>query len=188
MLRIKLGCTGTSDLLMDPKTPEILEAIRTGIRKPDTVKITGESKKETAEKKLIETNGHLGIPAIYFTMSLINAGKNKKYKKEMNLTTSDGSFVTSLMSIEENFLVLVGDGKWIVDERPVPTRPGCSQVNIRPRFPKWGFEATLAVNDEMLSEKIAKKLVEEAGVFIGVGAARKLGFGRFKIAKWEKIK
>lgn len=189
MIKIRLEAKGTSNLLLDPKTNEILEAIRTGNKIPSGPKITGETKEDTARKKAdaMTRGGQILLPSIYLKMALINAGKNKKYKKELGLSTSDGSFVPSLMIISEEFLPLLGSGKWETDQRAVPTKTGGSQVNIRPRFNDWGFNATLIINDDIFNEKVARKLVEEAGVFMGVGAGRKLGFGRFEIVKWEKI-
>lgn len=189
MIKIRFETKGTSDLLLDPKTEEILEAIRTGVKIPSGPKISGETKDDTARKKAdaLTRGNKILLPSIYLKMSLINAGKNKKYKKELGLSVGDGSFVPSLMIIGEEFLPLLGSEKWETDQRAVPNKAGSSNVNVRPRFKDWGFSATLIINDDILNEKIARKLVEEAGVFMGVGAGRKLGFGRFEIVKWEKI-
>lgn len=191
MIKVTVECIGTKPLMMHPKTEEIMDNIRTGVSKPSAAKMGGQTVKEEAEKCLIRNeNGELGLPWIYFLMSMKSAAKNRKYKKALGLTTYDGSFVTSVLEPENEFLLLTGNKQWVPDKRPVPTKTGGSQVCIRPKFKDWGFRAVITINDGLLGkdvDKVFKTLIAEAGAFIGLGAARPLGFGRYKIVSWEVL-
>lgn len=206
MITVKLTCEGRKPLLTHPKTEEIMDNIMYSKKSMKTPALTGESPKQIAERSLIkDENGVIGLPSSYFINSLLKQGRNTKYKKMLGLSTSDGSFVTSIISCEEEFLPLTGSLKWEVDKRPVPTKSGGSQVCIRPKFCDWGFVVTLTIEDSfgveaesededgeknntpLVGEEFVKKFIEETGFFQGLGAGRKLGFGRFKIVKWEKI-
>jgi hypothetical protein len=191
MYKVKIKCEGIKPLIMHPKTEEIKEAIRTG--KPlDTAKVTDIPPEKEAAQKIIMKDGVIGIPSEYFLGSLRIAGTNPIYRKALNLSAKVAkSWVSSLISVEEEFLPLTDlpeENAWELDKRavPNPSKPGGTIISCRPKFKKWGFEVTLNVH-ELLKPSLLKKLVEEAGLFIGVGAARSLGFGRFRPVKWEGL-
>lgn len=195
MLKIKIEVIGEKPLVMDPKTEEVMEQIRGNLKRPTTPQFTGLTVQQEAEKKIIRDNGKkdgvIGIPALYLRECIRNMSKmDKKYAKILGFTSPRqvGSIITSLIDVEEEFLPLTGSLKWQVDKRPFTTNRGVGQVNVRPKFPEWGFKATLRINENILKAEVAKRLVEEAGLCVGVGTARPLGFGRFKIVKWEIMK
>lgn len=187
---IELEAIGTSGLVMDPKTEEIQENIRTRGMKgtsQDSIRLTGGSPKEEAALKVIQQDGKVGIPAEYLRMAMINAGKAQLFKKLLKLATNDGSWVVALANIREEFLPLVDNGDWTVLKKTVPVKGGGSQVNIRPLFSHWGFRMTIEFDENEIPEVIVKEVVKRAGIFNGVGAGRKLGYGRFRIASWKRV-
>lgn len=80
------------------------------------------------------------------------------------------------------------DGTW---ERFVPVKNGTGQILSNQRSLRVddylsSFTATgvlALVNEELLAK--AKLFLAWAGHEIGVGAARKMGWGRFELARWE---
>ena len=177
-------------LVMDPKSEEILDNIRSRGMKgttQDAIRLTGASPEKEAENKIIRHDGIISIPSEYIIWAMINAGKAPTYKKFLGISRNDGSWVTSLIMVQEEFLTLLGDQKWKILKKGVPIKTGGSQISIRPLFPEWGCRMTLEFDTGGVPEMLVKDLVRRAGLFHGVGAARKLGYGRVRVTEWKVI-
>lgn len=197
MIRVRVYCESKSPYLMNPMTKEKIEDIRIGKNVPRVKDRTTEAE---ARDKLFRVDGRIGFPSDNLYACLVRAGTRTPYKGKANITRSDGSSVlASLLEIEEEFLPLVYKGEvdwdseagWVVDVRAGWDQRGTARVPIvRPKFPHWGFEATLRIHDP-LSEETAKRLINEAGDNWGLGDFRpgKSGgrFGRFAVKEWTRL-
>jgi hypothetical protein len=51
--------------------------------------------------------------------------------------------------------------------------------SVRPIFPEWSLELTLIVFNEIISWDMFNRVISATGTAVGIGNARKLGYGRF---------
>jgi len=76
-----------------------------------------------------------------------------------------------------------------IDVRSV-TNPGTRGRNIRYRVAAAaGWEATFTIvwDDSLLSREQMEAIANDGGQFAGVGDARKIGFGRFKVTSFRMV-
>lgn len=196
MLRIRVKIGNISPLLMNPMTDETLTMLRD--RKRKQVKTDWTPEAEAATKRFIDPDGDVSIPATNLLACLVGAGRKVKVGK-VQLSTAETSMVPALISIEEEYLKLNGNGSGVEKNPPfvVDKRRGCNPADgvavclIRPKYPHWGFECTIQVDtSDILGEGDAKKLFEVAGKYQGLGDFRpsKRGpFGRFEVQEWTVI-
>ncbi len=195
MLRYHVVAGNISPMLMNPMTDATLTMLRE--RKRKQVKTDWSIEDEARTKLFATERGNLAIPATNLLACLVNAGRKVKHGK-MQLSTAETSMVPALVMIEQEFLLLNGNGTgvahnptWVADKRR-----GCNPADgvavclIRPRFNHWGFECTIQVDDSEIGADTAKKLFEVAGKFIGLGdfrPSKKGPFGRFEVKEWKAI-
>ena len=154
---------------------------------------------EWKEKTYIDKDGEVVIPANVFKACLINGSKGlhegKTYMSKLvpagivlgqmeSKVTYEGKTIT-LDTIEKN--------GWIDLFRKVVN--GASNTGNRTEIPNgWTTNWTLIVRDEQLTESRIKAVVENAGIYAGLGGQRpsspkKPGSnGQFKISSLKKIK
>ncbi len=195
MLRYHIVVGNIAPMLMNPMTHATLTMLRE--RKRKQVK-TDWSITDEARTKLFATDqGNLAIPSTNLLACLVNAGRKVKHGKTQ-LSTAETSMVPALISIDQELLLLNGNGTgvafnppWVADQRR-----GCNPADgvavslVRPRFNHWGFECTIQVDDSEIGQDTAKKLFDVAGKFVGLGDFRpqKRGpFGRFQVLSWKEI-
>lgn len=185
-VKVKVTCKGKSPLLMNPATEDLLESLRSGVRKQLD---KNRSAEEMAEEKIIKNGkGEIGLPIEYLLAALKGGGRLvKNGKKQISTATSTTLF--ALMEFEEIFLPFKNqEAKMTPDMRKgkLP-KDGTAVAIVRPRFDEWEFTVTITLNPEELDQSIAKKLFEEAGSKIGLGDFRPScngPFGRFMVADW----
>ena len=51
--------------------------------------------------------------------------------------------------------------------------------SVRPIFPEWSIELTMIVFNEVISWDLFSRTIAMTGMAVGIGSARKLGYGRF---------
>lgn len=134
----------------------------------------------------INPEGLLIIPAQNLFKAIVNAAR------EFNLGTKieDRGAVT----LQETELMLVHDGpddldklwsdsryrfRTLVNPNPSSKNKGLLPL-MRPVFPSWSATATARVIPEMINWDAFCQVVEAAGN-VGVGNARKIGYGRFDV-------
>jgi len=198
-MKIKVTCEGISPIMLAPMTDKVIDALRNPAnRKPKNPESTLES--EAAEKLLADEKGRLGIPGFYLFACLREAGRHVKYESRKKISTRQETLLPSFLIIEEEFLVFSPPGNikdkpdkriWVVDKRagrPAPNLP--TMPIIRPKFPKWGFEVNVDLDEKQVNETVLKSLFEFGGKRIGMGAfrpTRRGPFGRFEVTKWEVL-
>lgn len=192
MLRIHVKIGGISPLLMNPMTEETLDMLRG--RKRKQVKTDWSPEDEASTKRFLDPDGDLAIPATNLLACLVGAGRKVKHGKQQ-LSTAQTSMVPAIVSIEQEYLKLNGNGTGVEKNPPfvVDKRRGCNPADgvavclVRPKYPHWGFECDIEVDDTEIGQDTAKKLFEVAGKFQGLGDFRpsKRGpFGRFEVLEW----
>jgi hypothetical protein len=196
MLRYHVVVGNISPMLMNPMTDKTLTMLRERKRKQPK---TDWPIEEEARTKLFATpNGNLAIPSTNLLACLVNAGRKVKQGK-VQLSTAETSMVPALITIEQDYLLLNGNGTGIKYNPPyVPDkRRGCNPADgvavclVRPKFPHWGFECTIEIDDTEINLEAVRKLFEQAGKFVGLGDFRpqKRGpFGRFELLSLNQLK
>lgn len=184
---VRVTCEGTRPLLMEPMSEETLEHLRRGTRPPGKKDI--EPQKE-AEGKLYRDpeTGKLAMPADNFWASMVQAGTLVSYKGKRNISNAEESLLPGVLNIKEEYLPFTDGDGYRVDKRRGRLDNGTTICIVRPLFPKWGFRATLEIDDKFIGVEKIRELVETAGRFKGLGGFRKKGrFGRFQITSWEVL-
>lgn len=197
---IEVVCVQKSALLMDAMSDEDIEsALIRGIRKPPD---RDSPLEEMAKRKMYRgPNGEIILPASMYFACLRNAGRKVKVGKS-NISTAKTTELPSILTIEEEYFILFDPetGKPLTEvdmktdlRRCMMDNAGKKTAvgNVRPRFDRWAFKATLSVDYsgmEGLMEAHIRKLVEIAGNRIGVGSWRPTcngPMGRFRIETFE---
>jgi hypothetical protein len=117
------------------------------------------------------------VPSRQVKASMREAAKNFKNKRGNHKAT-----ILSSVFINEEKLPL-NTREYIVDVSPVNIQKN-KVLRHRPRFDKWAVEFTATVDDQRMSAKLFKDILEEAGAVKGVGDYRP-EYGRFKVEKCE---
>ncbi len=195
MAKFRVRIEGTrKGLLMNPKTPDLLEQLRTRVRKPPKTDISVFD--EAAGKIIRDSQGRIGIPDQYLWSCLVEAGRGIKLDARRSVSTADSSMLAGLVEIEmdneEDFIPFVDQGaKWMPlvmgGKNPAD---GVAVTITRPLFRHWAVEFVLDVDDKEISPEKIRQLVARAGKFVGIGdfrAACKGRFGGFAVTKWVSL-
>lgn len=184
---VRVTCEGTRPLLMEPMSDETLEHLLKGTRPSGKRDIEPQ---KVAEGKLYRDpeTGKLAIPADNFWACLVQAGTLVSYKGKRNISNAEESLLPGVMNVKEDYLAFTDGDGYVVDKRRGRLDNGTAVCIVRPKFNRWGFSATLEIEDDQIGVEKIKELVETAGRFKGLGGFRKKGrFGRFRITNWEVI-
>lgn len=186
MIRVQATLSSIGNgILMNPMTDEVLEELRTGVRKAPAKDRPADD--VAAERVIRDAEGNPGIPAEYLFSCLVEAGRHvKNSKKQISTTTS--SLVPAILAIEEPFLPFTEHSDWVTDRRR-----GCLPKDktavclVRPKFERWQCQVTFEIEDAVAEESTVKELLRIAGSFIGLADFRPAcrgPFGRFKVTDW----
>jgi hypothetical protein len=152
---------------------------------------------EWKETVYMETNRQLYFPGINFANSIRDGGKEVKVGRS-NLSKKLGTTIeveeTKVLIDrfvpEEKDLLMLDSEPVYLDCRSV-VNPMTKGRNMRYRIaasPGWKCELTVTWDDYILSKEQMKVCVENAGAFQGIGDARRIGFGKYKILEFKVIK
>jgi len=149
--------------------------------------------REQAEKVAYRNGNGFYFPGTWIAGAMIEAGGNHK----MRGSRKSLKYIVpaALRVLEVDVPLRNGDGKSLihdfeVDSRPVtiPSTKG-RIMRHRPRFDNWSASFHLVINDSLLEEATAQRLLTEAGEQQGIGDFRpnKRGpFGCFRIVSWSR--
>lgn len=201
MQTIHATLASKSPLLMNPMTDETLDELfaGSGARKARKTDITQE---QVAANRVIrengDPNGKIGIPMEYLMAALVYAGKFVKYDARKNMSTTAGSLVPSLISLDEMFYPFKNqtpaagqENLWVIDKRRgVLKANGVAVAIIRPKIMSWEIDVTVEFDEDEINESKVRAVFEAAGKFAGLGDFRpacKGPFGRFTIKEWAVV-
>lgn len=185
MKTVEVEIRGTSPLLIHRFTEASEQAKAT--RRIKTVQ--SDPREEATKHAYIAADGTFFFSALSIPHAIGSAGSNHKAtgsRKSLRFVVPSAVRVTT-----EAITILNGDGpakSFEVDSRPVtiPATKG-RIMRHRPRFNEWGARFDLVINDDLMAAETVHQLLNEAGVYIGVGDFRpeKRGpFGCFRVVSF----
>lgn len=194
--KIEITCSGITPLIMNRMGAEVLDSIRTRIKKPKSARTELTPRDEAAPKVYQTEDGRPYIPTENLLACLIAAGQWVRLDGKRQVSTTKSTMLPAFLSLEDPFLPLLGEGaqppKWEVDLRQGRNPNGGEAVCLcRPRFDKWGFKVSALVDTSEVASATIRQLWDIAGRRIGIGdfrPARKGMYGQWIIVKWEAAK
>jgi hypothetical protein len=193
--RVKMRLRSIKDgILMNPKTPELL--LELAKLRQKEVDDEGVQLKDRAAKKIIRNprDGKIGIPLIYFTACLDQAGREVK-SGTRKISTEKKTTIFRFLDFPDSFFPFEDqNAEWEADIRGGSGggQRGSAKIAvaiIRPLFPVWSVIVTVDINTKECSLSVAKKLFAIAGRDVGIGDYRaKSNFGKFEITAWQTTK
>jgi hypothetical protein len=197
--RVRLTLTGQAPGLVlnngelaDDTNPIAIQIAE--IRPPRGKKMTDEQRER---KDWLNWRGSLYIgeedglilPARHLFKAIVEAAKEFKLgtaiedRGAIALEETELPLVLEATGIPHDLDKLWGNPRYrfrtLVNPNPSSTKKGKLPL-MRPVFPVWSVEATVRMFPEMLNWDTFGKVVEAAGN-VGVGNARKIGYGRFSV-------
>ena len=192
MKQINVTIEGVSPLICNKFTDAAMEAATNSTR-VSTVGDKGTPREQAESKLYIGHDGKPMIPNPNLFRCIIDGGKFFKAGKS-KVTTLKSSLIPACLAIEELEITIIHNEPWRVDTRAVriPSTGGRIATH-RPMFDDWKLEFTMILDEEILSEKLLREIVDAAGKRIGLGDFRpdcKGPFGRFVVTHWtaEEVK
>ena len=189
-MRVAITIQGTTPLLCNRFTDEAALAATSGSRGSSAGGDRG-TPREIAEAKLYtDSEGRFVIPQPNLLRCIVDGGSFHKIGKKQ-VTTRESSLVYACCDIPGLSVVIKHKQPWAVDVRPIVIPATKGRILCpRPRFDDWSlnFEITLAT--DIIGANLMRRIVDDAGVKIGLGdfrPARKGPFGKFNVVLWKEI-
>jgi hypothetical protein len=141
---------------------------------------------DDATSRLYPQNGNgATFPAENIRQSIIGASSRTKIGRRS--ATTD---IAAAVYLFPEMLPL--SGEWHTDSRAVviPATKG-RILRHRPMFNEWSIAFDIQINTDLVSERMVREIVDNAGALVGLGdfrPARKGPYGRFQITAWEAVK
>ena len=178
MKTISVELKGSSPILMNRFPMEPIEGL---------AKKSKEEQAEISAYRIPSKDDQLGelyVPGSAVFRTLINAGSYSKGKGRATLA----KIIAACISIDNEYLGL-GTTEYAIDSRPVvnPSTKG-RIIKHRPMIVDWKISFDLSYNEILLTENQVRKVVDDAGMLVGLldfRPACKGPFGRFKVSRWE---
>ena len=129
------------------------------------------------------------IPSTNLFRSQMDAGRDFKIGKRQ-VTTLKTSMWPAFVTIPEIVLPIIHEEPWDVDTRPVRIpATGGRILRHRACFNDWKLNFTMRIDATQLNLKLARQIVDAAGMRIGLGDFRpscKGSFGKYVVTHWEE--
>lgn len=192
MKRIKITIEGVNSCLINRFTDEAAEGATEG----SGAKNTGErlTPREDAESRLYtDEKGKVIAIAPGLLRMITDAGSFHKVGRN-KVSTQKSSLIPAAVTFTEPYYPLISKDGWKVDTRPIRIPATGGRINRhRPMFDDWKITFEVELNTSILSEKLFRAIVDDAGMRIGFGDFRPAcrgPFGKFKVTLWksEEIK
>mgnify|MGYP000322976779 FL=1 len=195
IVMIRVGCVGTSPLLMNAMDKDTLLRLVTGEKAPKGAPKGTPLEQATKRLYLDATGKKVIMPVQNVLASMIEAGRRVRMEGKTQVSTASSTILPSFLTIEESELALVDpkdnkkQARWAEDIMLGRNPNGGEAVGIcRPRFNEWAFYMTLSADLSTVPERIVRELVYRAGTHVGLcdfRPQRKGTFGRFRIDEWK---
>lgn len=182
MKSIEITITGVTPLLINRFHEEAREEATSGIHARHEHPEPADDARERLYLLADQPKESPYFPAENLRQSIIAAAGRHKIGRR-----SAASDVAAAVYLAPDAMPLAGG--WAVDSRPVviPATRG-RIMRHRPKFEQWAISFTLNFEERLISPKLARDCVDDAGDYVGIGdfrPARKGPFGRFKVTRWE---
>ncbi len=189
-MEINITIEGTTPMICNRFTDEAAESATKGTRGASAAADRG-TPLEVAESKLYKgLQGNPMIPQPNLLRCLVEGGRFHKAGKTQ-LTTSKSSIMYSCLDIQGAEIPIAHKEPWRVDTRAVriPSTGGRILAH-RPMFDDWKLTFTAELDTTILSEKLLRAIIDDAGKRVGLGdfrPATKGPFGRFVVTNWKVV-
>ena len=187
-MRVEVKIEGVTPLLCNAFTDAAAEAATNGTRGSSANADRGTPQEQAASKLYLGVDGQPIIPQPNLMRCLVEGGRFHKIGKTQ-VTTSKSSILYGCMDVDGPVIDIEHEQPWRVDQRPVrnPSTGGRLLTN-RPCFDDWALSFTLLIDESIISPKLVRQIIDDAGQRIGLGDFRpacKGPFGRFKVTLWQ---
>lgn len=188
-MKIDIQITGVTPLICNKFTDAAAMAATSGTRSSALGQDRG-SPQDIAESKLyIGSAGKPTIPQPNLLRCLVDGGQFHKVGKKQ-LTTAKSSVLYSCFDIDGAEIEIEHKQPWKVDTRAVriPSTGG-RILSHRPMFDDWALTFTATLDTGILTEKLLRDVIDDAGARIGLGDFRpstKGPYGKFKVTQWAQ--
>jgi hypothetical protein len=188
-VKIQVNIEGITPLLCNRFTDEAAEAATSGTRSSIATTDRGTPLEIASSKLYHGLEGELVIPQPNLLRCLVEGGRFHKVGKSQ-VTTQKSSMLFSCVDVEGATIPIIHEQPWRVDTRPVriPSTGG-RILSHRPLFDDWRLDFVLDLDISIMSQKLMRQIIDDAGKRIGLGdfrPATKGPFGRFVVVKWEE--
>ncbi|MBI4276728.1 hypothetical protein HY629_02720 [Candidatus Uhrbacteria bacterium] len=187
--KVRVKIVGITPLLMHAMPAD--DVVDILIRKIQKKINTDASLEEMAAERLYkDPEGRIGIPSENLFATLRAAGRDVKLSGRKTVSTATSSTLGSFLQILDTFFPITPNA-WKPDVRKgnMKNKGQSTAVGIvRPRFDKWGFDATLLVDFDKVNVDTLKDLFAKAGTLCGLCSFRPNHngvFGQFELASLE---
>ncbi|SRR6266550_3222599 len=174
---INVGIEGITPLIVNRFHEEAQEAASSG----EHSRKERPSPQDDAANRLYQNGNGIFYPAENIRQSLIGAASRHKIGRRA--ATADMAASIFVTPFE-----LPLEGEWHVDSRPVVIQRA-RIVRHRPMFDEWLIRFQIQIDTDLVSERLVRLVLEDAGKLVGIGdfrPAKKGQYGRFSVSSWEK--
>jgi len=133
-----------------------------------------------------DEEGIIYEPASHLEASIQNAAKSFKITGRRGATY--GKLVGATVEVHPD-AIPHKITKYVIDSRPVVIQRA-RIIRYRPRFDEWELDFTLRLLDEQLKVDVVKEILDQAGLYVGIGDYRPQRggkFGKFMVTKFEEV-
>lgn len=188
-MKIDITLEGTTPLICNKFTDAAAEASSQGTRSSVATTDRGTPLEIAASKLYIGLHGQATIPQPNLLRCLVEGGRFYKIGKSQ-VTTAKSSMLFACIDIEGAEISIVHQQPWKVDTRAVriPSTGGRILAH-RPMFDDWRLEFVMDVDTTIMSTRLMRQIVDDAGKRVGLGdfrPATKGPYGRFVVAHWQE--
>lgn len=136
-------------------------------------------------------NGNLKhyIPSEHLEQSMIGAGT--AFKSKVGASRKSMTYIVASMFSVTPLQIEIPPYDTIDRRSAVNKNIKGRVIVIRPKWEKLSFSFNLNVEDDTITERTVKEILEHAGRFVGIGSYRptnKGKFGKFEVVKFNKVK
>jgi hypothetical protein len=189
-MRIFVRIVGVAPLILNRFTEKAAMAATSGVRGSSLAEDRGTPQEQADERLYRGLDGAPVIPQPNLLRCIVDGGRFHKIGKKQ-VTTQSESMLFGCLDIEEAVIKIIHTQPWRVDTVPVviPATKGRILVH-RPCFDDWALEFELSLDTTILGPGLLRRIVDDAGKRVGLGAfrpARKGPFGRFRVDQWREV-
>lgn len=189
-MKIDVEITGTTPLICNRFTDAAAEAASSGTRSSMATTDRGTPQDIAQSKLYVGVDGKtLMIPQPNLLRCLVEGGRFHKVGRTQ-VTTAKSSMLFACIDIEGAEIALAHAQPWKVDTRAVriPATGGRILAH-RPMFDDWKLAFVMDVDITIMSVKLMRQIVDDAGKRVGLGdfrPATKGPYGRFVVTYWQE--
>jgi len=186
---IDIRIDGVTALICNRFTDAAAEAATNGSRTSSANSDKGTPRDQAEPKLYLDLDGKPCVPQPNLLRCIVDGGKFHKIGKAQ-VTTAKSSLLYACLDIDGVTIRIEHTQPWRVDTRAVriPATGGRILAH-RPMFDDWALSFTAMLDTSLVSARLFRQIVDDAGQRIGLGDFRpstKGPFGKFKVTAWSE--